>query len=358
MRVALIGGPRFGVQEPMAGGMESLITALAAELDRTGFDVTVFAGTGDGAIRRGGVKCVPFLMEPFVPSPDARADVSMPPERFMAEHHAFLVLGTMLRTKSFDVVHNHSLHYLPPLFDLACPMVHTLHSPPTSWLESAHACRTRQSDIVVSVSRSNAARWGALVDRVVSNGVDVARWGRGRCVEKTDAVVWTGRLVPEKAPHLAIEAARIAGREIDLAGPIHDQSYFDEMVRPELGADARYVGHLGIDALVALVGRGAVAVATPVWDEPYGLVVAEALAAGTPVAAFARGGVCEIVDSTCGALAQPDDPGALAAAIERASTLTSAACHDRASRACSVQVMTERYADIYRDVCAASRSGR
>ena len=79
--------------------MESLITALAAELDRTGFDVTVFAGTGEGgAIRRGGVKCVPFLMEPFVPSPDARADVSMPPERFMAEHHAFLVLGTTLRT--------------------------------------------------------------------------------------------------------------------------------------------------------------------------------------------------------------------------------------------------------------------
>ena len=62
----------------------------------------------------------------------------------------------------------------------------------------------------------------------------------------------------------------------------------------------RYVGHLGIDALVALVGGSAVAVATPVWDEPYGLVVAEALAAGTPVAAFARGGVCDIVDSTCG----------------------------------------------------------
>ena len=359
LRIALIGGPRFGIGEPLAGGMEALILGLATELTRTGSSVTVFAGTGDSeAVTPGGVRCVPFTSEPFVPSLDARADVSMPPQRFMAEHHAFLALGTRLRHAPFDVIHNHSLHYLPPLFEAPSPMVHTLHSPPTPWLESAHACRTRTTDIVVSVSRSNAARWGGIADRVIPNGVDVVRWGRPEGAPKSERVVWSGRLVPEKAPHLAMAAARLAGRPIDLAGPIHDQQYFDTMVRPELDDRARYLGHLEVDALADLVGGSAVAVVTPVWDEPYGLVVAEALAAGTPVAAFARGAIPDVVDETCGVLAAPDDVHGLAAAIGRAATLDPSACTERARRHCSVRVMAERYTATYRDALAAVGSVR
>ena len=115
--------------------------------------------------------------------------------------------------------------------------------------------------------------------------------------------MWTGRLVPEKAPHLAIQAAAAAGMGIDLAGPLSDLAYYRDVVRPLLGGHARYLGHLAHADLAEVVSHAAAAVVTPVWDEPYGLVVAEALACGTPVVAFARGGIPEVLDDDrCGAL--------------------------------------------------------
>jgi glycosyltransferase involved in cell wall biosynthesis len=161
-----------------------------------------------------------------------------------------------------------------------------------------------------------------------------------------------GRIVPEKAPHLAVAAARIAGRPLQLVGPIHDQGYFDREIRPLLDDEVVYLGHLAVDDLAQVVGGAAVAIVTPAWDEPYGLVVAEALAAGTPVAAFARGGIPEILDASCGVLAPPDDVAALAIAVERAALLSRDDCQRRARSACSVATMAARYTEAYRDVLA------
>ncbi len=94
---------------------------------------------------------------------------------------------------------------------------------------------------------------------------------------------------------------------------------------------------------------------TPVWAEPYGLVVAEALACGTPVAAFSRGGVPEIVDVECGVLAPGDDVAALADAIPRAARLSRTAARRRAERHCSAEQMVDAYIDLYRDVVARGR---
>ena len=347
MRVALIGGPRFGAVEPVAGGLEALVLALGRRLRAGGHEVTVFAGVGAGPTEPlPGFRLEPLVDAPFEPGGDARADVSMPPEQFLAEHHAYLRLNIRLRHSSYDVIHNHSLHYLPPVFDVATPMVHTLHSPPTPWLQSAFACRARVGDVVASVSAANAARWGDVVDCVVPNGVDAGRWRPGG--DRAERVFWSGRVVPEKAPHLAVDAARLAGRPIALAGPIHDRAYFEAELAPRLGADAVHLGHLPIDELVGHLARSAVAVVTPMWDEPYGLVVAEALACGTPVAAFARGGIPEIVDGRTGVLAAPGDVAALADAIGRAALLDPAHCRQRAVEHCSLDVMTGRYVELYR----------
>jgi len=91
-------------------------------------------------------------------------------------------------------------------------------------------------------------------------------------------------------------------------------------------------------------------VVTPCWDEPYGLVVAEALACGTPVAGFSRGALPELLDDTCGVLVAPGDTDALASAIDRAAGLDRRAARRHAERTCSIDAMVDGYERLYAEV--------
>jgi glycosyltransferase involved in cell wall biosynthesis len=153
--------------------------------------------------------------------------------------------------------------------------------------------------------------------------------------------------VPEKGPHLALEAARRADMPIVLAGPIADRAYFDREVRPRLGGNARFAGHLDRAQLVDLVGRARAVLTTPCWDEPYGLVAAEALACGTPVCGFARGGMTEVVGPGAGVLVDPGDTHALATAIAIAVELPRALIREYAVGHCSLESMIEAYTGLY-----------
>jgi len=258
----------------------------------------------------------------------ARSDPAMPALAFMNDHHAYLSLMLELARADrdrFDIIHNHSLHYLPVAHAAALPtpMICTLHTPPTPWLESAITASTGAGVQFVAVSRHTAGMCGG------------------------GPLVWFGRITLEKGPHLAIDAARQAGRPLVLAGPRSDVEYFDSEVAPRLTERIRYVGHLPHTELAALVGRSAAALVTPMWDEPYGLVVAEALSCGTPVVAFARGGIPEIVDADCGRLVAPGDASAMAAAIAEAVTLPRDRVRRRALQRCSASTMLARYVTIY-----------
>lgn len=343
MKVALIGSARHGVGEPFAGGLEAHTSYLARGLTGLGHEVSVFA---TGAADAG-----------FAVSEAARRDVSMPEELFMLEHHSYLDLMLRLSGSGFDVVQNNSLHYLPVAMApmLGRPLVTTLHTPPTPWLQSAFRC-VEGAATCVSVSRKNAASWEGevRVREVIPNGVDLDLWPFAPGPAGPLAAVWSGRITPEKGTHLALLAAREAGFSLRVAGPVSDGEYFRREVAPLLGDGLEYVGHLTHRRLARLVGEARVFLCTPRWDEPYGLVVAEALACGTPVAAFDRGAVAEILDGHSGRLAPPDDVPALARAIGEAAGLDRRGCRRRAEEACSLRSMVGRYHALYEDLVSRS----
>jgi len=157
---------------------------------------------------------------------------------------------------------------------------------------------------------------------------------------------WSGRIVPEKGLHLAIAAARHAGLPLRIAGPIGDEAYFEHCME-EAGSSVSYRGHLGAATLAELVGGAEVALVTPCWEEPFGLVAIEALACGTPVAGFARGALPEIVDESCGALAAADDAEDLARKVALATERDPVECRARVERCFSLGAMTDRYLATY-----------
>lgn len=350
-RIAVI-GPSDAVVEPFSGGLTAHVWALTRELERRGHATTLFAGPGSDTR----LPVVPLAIDRLMLSGAARGDVSMPSAGFLAEHHAYLTLMMSLarHPERWDVIHNHSLHYLPMAMAgmLDVPMVTTLHTPPTPWLESAYQAGQLPPVRFAAVSAHTAAQWQPLLGpvSVIANGIDCHRWAFG---DGGRSVAWSGRMTPEKAPHLAIDAARAAGRRIVLAGPIADRTYFQRQVRPRLAADAVYAGHLDQSEVSGLLRESAVLVVSPLWDEPYGLVVAEALASGTPVAAFRRGGIPEVVDLECAVLAEPDDIDSLAAAIRAAASLDRRAARRRAEVHCSLERMVDEYEYLLFDSLAA-----
>jgi glycosyltransferase involved in cell wall biosynthesis len=349
LRIGLIASATQTVRQPFAGGMEAHTATLASGLRARGHEVTIHAAGGDGD----GVRPLSATGEHLRLSAAARGDVSMPPEPFMAEHHAYLALMLGLDGRGYDVVHNNCLHYLPVAMAgaLRTPVVTTLHSPPTPWLESAiGAGPGARGSHWVSVSRANAGAWSHLCRpcRVIHNGVDLDLW---RYAERprVGGAVWSGRIVPEKGTHLAIAAAARAGVPLTIAGPVGDRAYFERCMAAA-GPEVRYAGHLESAELAAMVGDAAVALVTPCWEEPFGLVAIEALACGTPVAGFARGALPEILDERTGVLAEPDDVAGLGTRIGVAAGLSRAECRRRAERRFSLAAMTDAYVETYRDL--------
>ncbi|MEG3175585.1 glycosyltransferase [Sphingomonas sp. RB3P16] len=347
MRIAIIAHLKHAIIEPFAGGLEMHTHLLAKRLRERGHDVTLFASThSDPATGLRAICDETTLMAAGVAE---ASDIV-----FFREHHAYLGLMSELRRGDFDIVHNNSLHYLPvTLADtLPMPMVTSLHTPPFCWLESGiRHCRGEAARFV-AVSEAIRTMWSPIVaiDRVVANGIDLDRFAYRAVADADPYLVWYGRIVPEKGTHLAIAAARRLGLPLRIAGPVSDPDYYAAEVAPQLSETIRYVGHLDHQALSALVAGARAFLCTPQWDEPYGLVVAEALACGTPVAAFARGAIPGLLDAESGVLATPDDVASLADAARRAMTLDRAACRARADAICDADTMIDGYEALYAEM--------
>ncbi|MCW2166248.1 Glycosyltransferase involved in cell wall bisynthesis [Microbacterium hydrothermale] len=295
LRVLVVAPSRYALRQPHAGGLEACVWDRVRWLRARGHEVTLCAA--DGSDYLGDVPEF-RLPTPEWTRPEESSDTEYPAGYAAAVDAAYdAALQRLIADRHlYDVVDNHSLHPAPIRWsrDAGIPVVTTLHTPPLEpMLEAATEVRDSPHRFV-AVSQATARAWSVEgVDAFVfPNGIDTDQWTRGA---GGTSWVWSGRVVPEKAPHLAIEAAREAGAHIVLAGRIGDVDYFEQEIVPRLGVHARYVGPLHQSDLCRLVGSSAVALVTPMWEEPFGLVIAEALATGTPVAAFDIGGVSEVL---------------------------------------------------------------
>lgn len=352
MRVALLGPSRHPVAEPFAGGQESHVATLAVALRRRGHHVVLHAAPGSDPDLADELVTHPRLPEL---SQVAAVDPNLPEPGFLRDQHAFLsVVAHLMRRRDVDVVHNSSLHHLPLVAATAVdrPLVTTLHTPPFPWMEVGAALADPRARFVV-VSADLATRWTTLAapPTVVPNGVDVERFPVG---PGGPDLVWVGRLVPEKGVDLAVAAARRSGRGLRIVGPVSEPAWFDHVVRPLLGSDVTYEGHLDQRAAAALVGASAALLVTPRWAEPFGLVAAEGALTGTPVVAVRRGGLAEVVDDRIGVLVEPDDVDdvlaeELAAGVADAVTRSRPTVHRSAVERFSADRMAADYEQVYRE---------
>lgn len=351
MRIGIIAHLKHAIREPFAGGLEMHTSMLQSSLQRRGHEVTVFA-----SLRSEPEACVEAICDETSLT-EIGCDEA-PDKVFFQEHHAYLSLMNGLRHRRFDVIHNNSLHYLPVAMAdaLPIPMVTTLHTPPFAWLESGVRLCNAAHATFVAVSESIRRTWSrvAPINHVIMNGIDLDRFSFRAHPAVEPYWVWYGRIVPEKGLHHAIAASTLTGATLLIAGPISDQDYFDREIAPRLDERARYLGHLPHSELASVIGGARTFLCTPCWDEPYGLVVAEALACGVPVAAFARGAIPELLDTATGVLAVPDDSASLAHAGIAAQKLDRRACRAHAKQRCDASRMIDEYEALYASLIEAS----
>lgn len=339
MKIAVIAPGRHPIVEPYTGGLEAYCGILVDGLRALGHQVDLYAAAGS----------VGHVQEFEFPVPDwectaavqaLQTDHTYPPGHCDVEDAAFARLRTHLENSDYDVVHNNSLH--PELLlSTTLPLVTTLHCPP---VERMAEVAGESHSHFTAVSQTTADRWDLPGITVIPNAVDTDVWREG---PGGDAAIWFGRIVPEKAPHLAIDACREAGIPLTLVGRCANPTYWAQEIEPRLGVGARWIGTLNHAELAERVRHSQVAVITPEWEEPFGLVCIEAMACGTPVAAFARGGMAEILHASPCPTVPPGDVDALAHAIRHSTTVNRKAVARYARDNYGLEHFLERYLAIY-----------
>ena len=337
MKIAVLGHRRFPIARPFAGGIERFTYDIVRGLEQRGCQVTLFAHPESD--RDLNLSLEPILDTSFCQNADEES------------HEAYLNIMDYLSTSDFDLVHDNSLNYFPIILEdrLNVPLVTTLHTPPFPRLASAVRYRERkQRGHYISISKFNTQLWELDSDRLetIHNGVDTNAFTYAPFYHRNCAV-WSGRIIPDKGTHLAIEAARKAKIHLVIAGRIGDREYFETKIAPHLGRGVEYVGHLTQEELVPLLQSAAMTLCTPVWQEPFGLVVIESLACGTPVVAFDRGAMSEILDCQTGVLVPADDTDAMAEGMKRVKRLSRYSCRKLALERFSLETTIDKYLEAF-----------
>jgi len=353
LKVAIIAPQVSAIREPQGGGSQAFVSDLARGLAGRGHLVHVYAATGSQipgvTVIDTGVDPGSLLATLYRASGSAAGDQS-------AASNAFAVVYSRVRETRYDVVHNHAFD--APAIALASalssPVVHTLHLPPEPAIAAAlrDAASGGRPPAVACVSAFQASAWSrsVLVDAILPPYVPtrVIPWSSAA----GDGAVFAGRLSPEKGAAEAIDVARAAGVAITVYGDAYDPQY----AREQIGARRDLPGvavHPGVPraAVWAAMARAAVVLCPARWDEPFGMAAAEAQACGTPVVAFKRGGLSEVIaDGVTGFLVVPDGIRAAADSVLAAAAISRAACRSHAECHLDLERSLDAHEQLYRRV--------
>ena len=335
MRIALVAPPFIAVPPQKYGGTELFVGVLANALHARGHDVVVYAN-GDSRVDCKLKWRYRHARWPIV-------DASMAPLENL-DHTTWAIHDA---ARFADVIHLNDPVGLPATIFVDQPVVLTLHHPHLPELSKFYSAYPRVS--YVAISAAQAARESMPRVGMVHHGIPIDAYTfRDR---KDDYVVFLGRMAPCKGADRAIEAARRAGVRIKLAGEVQPtfREYWESQVLPHVdGGDVEYVGEADFARKNELLSRARACLFPIDWDEPFGLVMIESMACGTPVLALPGGSVPEVVrDGVSGWICRDIDD--MAARI-RTLNLTPAACRSWAQREFSVERMTNGYSDLYQRV--------
>jgi glycosyltransferase involved in cell wall biosynthesis len=349
MRIAQIAPLFESVPPRLYGGTERVVSWLTEELVRRGHDVTLFA-SGDS-------RTAARLQAPYPRG--LRLDPS-PPDP--AALHTIELAQAFERADDFDVIHCHIDYLAFPYARLVrTPVVHTLHGR-LDLRHLFHLFAHFPEAALVSISdsqreplRALTPNWRATVHHGLPLG-DIA-WREGG---DGGYLAFLGRIAQEKRPDLAIEVAKQLRMPLRIAAKVDDadRRYFERKIRPILNHPlVEFVGELDEPQKWAFLAEARCLLFPIDWPEPFGIVMIEALACGTPVVARPCGSVPEIIrDGEVGFLGETVEQ--LAAAVKRVDTIDRARCRRYAEERFSVAVMTDAYEAVYRQVQEDRRPGR
>lgn len=337
LKVLLVAYPFAAVGPDAVGGAEQICAQLDAALCGAGHESVVVAC--EGSVVRGRHVAVPAV----------RGDIASRAV-YAAAHRAHgEAIGRVLREERVDVVHMHGIDFHAYLPREGPPVLVTLHLPP-AWY-AAEAFGVRRGGVhfhCVSASQQRACPRHVRMLPPIGNGVAVEAFGAH--VRKRRYAVALGRVCAEKNLHVALEAGRMAGMPVLLGGAVYGypehRRYFAEEIVPRLDGQRRFLGPVGFARKRRLLCGARCLLLPTVAPETSSLVAMEALAAGTPVVAYASGAVPEIVeDGVTGFLVR--DAGSMADAMKRCGEIDPAACRAAARARFSLDVMVQRYMSVY-----------
>lgn len=345
LRIAMLAPPWITVPPTGYGGVESVVSALTDELVERGHDVTLFCAPGSLSIAK-----VETLLQ-------ATHDSEIERSLYEADHvaRALALIEPVDGAPAFDVIHDHCGFTTLAMADrLRTPVVHTLHGPFDAATSAFYAHHGHKATLVaISDAQTRSAPADLAVGSVIPNPIDAQSWRMQ--TDKAGYLLWIGRITPEKGPHRAIAAAAEAGVPIVLAGVVQpgQRDYFDREIAPHIdGVSVTFAGEVGGAEKRALFA-GAIGLLMPIrWPEPFGMVMIEALASGTPVIAFPEGAAREIViEGTTGFLVA--DEREMATAIGALPSLSPSACRSWVLSHCDVAIVAHAYEAVYRAAVAS-----
>jgi len=347
LRIAVLAPPWIPVPPPAYGGIEAVVALLCDEMVARGHEVTLFAAPGSRS----------------------SADVRSPLERTHGDQigsslHESDHVGAAYDAidcaaaegRPFDVVHDNSGFTAVAMAHRAsAPVVHTLHAPfndETRPFYTRHGHKVRL--VAISHFQLEHAPSGVRVVDVVPNPIHVEDWPFH--ADKEDYLLWMGRMDPVKGAHRAIATARGAGIRLVLAGPVQpgQEEYFRSEIEPHVdGREVVYVGEVGGMRRKELFARAKAFLMPIRWAEPFGMVMVEALACGTPVIAFPEGAASEIVIDGENGFHVADEQ-AMAEATSRLGEIDPARCRQSIASRYDTAIVADGYEAVYRRAIRAA----